>query len=256
MKLLNDDCINALKLLNEQNIKIDGVITSPPYNNSRSGATDAYNRKYGEYKDDITNEQYIQWQTNLFEEIEKILNKDGVILYNINYSSENTDTLWLLLANIINKTNMTIADQIIWKKRSAIPNNRSSNKLTRITENVFVFCRKSEIKTFKMNKNVVSLIEKTGQKNFENVFNFIDAPNNNQGEHTKLHKATYSVELCQQLIKMYFNEGKVILDPFMGSGTTGVACQIMNRDFIGIELDKSYYDISINRIAEVSNEMV
>jgi DNA modification methylase len=256
MKLIHGDCISEIKSLNTLNIKVDGVITSPPYNNSRSGASDSYNRKYGEYKDDITNQEYIDWQTNLFEHMEKILAPNGVILYNINYSSENTDTLWLLLANIINKTNMTIADQIIWKKRSAIPNNRSPNKLTRITENVFVFCRKSEIKTFYMNKKVVSTIEKTGQNNFENIFNFIDAPNNNQGEHTKVHKATYSVELCQSLIKMYFSEGKTILDPFMGSGTTGIACKTMNRNFIGIELDKTYFNISENRIKEILNEMV
>ena len=46
----------------------------------------------------------------------------------------------------------------------------------------------------------------------------------------------------------------VIIDPFMGSGTTGVACRYLNRKFIGIELDKEYYEIAYKRISEVYNE--
>lgn len=248
INLLHGDCIENIQKLNISNVKIDGVITSPPYNNSRSGASDMYNKKYGEYKDNISNEDYILWQTNLISNIGNLLNPNGVILYNINYSSENTDTIWLLLGNIIKNTDFTIADQIIWKKRNAIPNNRSHNKLTRITENVFVICRKNEIKSFNMNKNVVSVIEKTGQKNFENVYNFIEAPNNNQGEHTKVHKATYSIELCEQLMKMYFKQDNIILDPFMGSGTTGIACKNLGVNFIGIEKDENYFNISQERI--------
>lgn len=46
----------------------------------------------------------------------------------------------------------------------------------------------------------------------------------------------------------------IIIDPFMGSGTTGVACRQLNRKFIGIELDKEYYEIAYKRISEVYNE--
>ena len=49
-------------------------------------------------------------------------------------------------------------------------------------------------------------------------------------------------------------EDYTIIDPFMGSGTTGVACRQLNRKFIGIELDKEYFDIAYQRISEVNNE--
>ena len=51
-----------------------------------------------------------------------------------------------------------------------------------------------------------------------------------------------------ELIKTFSNEGDVVLDNCMGSGTTGVACKKLNRDFIGIEKDKEYFDIAVKRI--------
>lgn len=241
------DCIDVMKEMGQENITVDAVITSPPYNVSRKTG-DEYSTKYNEYQDTLTNEQYIEWQTALFNQIDKILNKDGVILYNINYGGENTDTLWLLLlANIINNTNFTVADQLIWKKKNAIPNNVSRNAITRICENVFVLCRKSEQKTFISNKKVISVSTK-GQNIYENVLNIIEAPNNNQGEHTKVHKATYSVELCEELLRRYVPKDKVVLDTFSGSGTTMLACGKNGYKGYGIELDSLYVDLSVDRL--------
>ena len=83
------------------------------------------------------------------------------------------ESFYHLLSEIQKETNFTIADQITWKKRIAVPNTASPNKLTRITEPIFVFVRKSEYKTFKTNKKVVSLSKNTNQRNYENVYNFI-----------------------------------------------------------------------------------
>ena len=55
----------------------------------------------------------------------------------------------------------------------------------------------------------------------------------------------------EYLIKTYTNEGETVLDFTMGSGTTGVACKNTNRKFIGVELDKNYFDIAVNRINEL-----
>ena len=62
------------------------------------------------------------------------------------------------------------------------------------------------------------------------------------------HPTQKPVALCEYLIRTYTNEGDTVLDNCMGSGTTGVACVNTNRNFIGIELDKEYFNIAKNRI--------
>ena len=64
------------------------------------------------------------------------------------------------------------------------------------------------------------------------------------------HPTQKPVELAEYLIKTYTNEGETVLDNCMGSGTTGVACKNLNRNFIGMELDKEYFEIAKKRIAE------
>ena len=244
--LIHGDCIEALQ--NKKITAFDAVITSPPYNISR-GWGDEYDRKYNEYSDNRTNEEYMQWQVELFVEMEKKLSPNGVVLYNINYGGENTDTMWILLGKIISETNFTIADQIIWKKKSAIPNNVSKNALTRICENIFVFVRKNEIDTFDTNKKVLS-ISKKKQKIYETFYNYIETKNNDQGKHTEVHKATFSVSLVERLLDMYVPKGKTVYDPFMGSGTTGVACKSLDRLFIGTEIDSLYFKLAEERISK------
>ena len=66
----------------------------------------------------------------------------------------------------------------------------------------------------------------------------------------KVHPTEKPVELMEYLIKTYTNEGETVLDFAMGSGTTGVACKNLNREFIGIELDEAYFNIAEKRIKE------
>ena len=69
----------------------------------------------------------------------------------------------------------------------------------------------------------------------------------------KLHPTQKPVALLEYLIKTYTNEGEIVLDNTMGSGSTGVACVNTNRKFIGIELDDKYFDVAKNRIEEARN---
>lgn len=64
----------------------------------------------------------------------------------------------------------------------------------------------------------------------------------------KLHPTEKPVELMKELITVHSKAGDVVLDPFMGSGTTGVACKSLNRDFIGMEIDEKYYNIAKDRL--------
>ena len=167
----------------------------------------------------------------------------------MSYSSENSSLIWLLIADIIRNTNFTTADCIVWKKNSAIPNNRSKNKLTRICEWVFVFCRKTEIETFYCNKKVVSTIEKTGQANFENLFNFIEASNNDGSN--DLNKATFSTDFARRLLLMYADKDFTVYDSFMGTGTTAEACIIEKMNYIGSEVSKAQCEYAEKRLQTI-----
>ena len=68
-----------------------------------------------------------------------------------------------------------------------------------------------------------------------------------------LHPTQKPVALCEYLIKTYTNEGDTVLDNCMGSGTTGVACQHLNREFIGIELNEQYFEMALHRIEREMN---
>ena len=72
--------------------------------------------------------------------------------------------------------------------------------------------------------------------------------------HNPPHPTEKPVALLEYLINTYSNEGELVLDNTMGSGSTGVACVNTNRKFIGIELDEKYYDISCKRIKDVISD--
>jgi DNA modification methylase len=67
---------------------------------------------------------------------------------------------------------------------------------------------------------------------------------------SKLHPTMKDIKIIKKLVALLSNEGDIVLDPFMGSGTTGVACKLLNRNFIGIELDENYFNIAKKRIEE------
>ena len=76
----------------------------------------------------------------------------------------------------------------------------------------------------------------------------------NASQKGKIHPTQKPVALFEYLIKTYTNEGETVLDNVMGSGTTGVACKNLNRNFIGIELDENYFEIAKKRILETNVE--
>lgn len=253
IKIFNENCFKTMNRISNANGGVDIILTSPPYNTARTCKTqrsiDNYENRYDIHLDNMTADEYIDWTENIFNSYDKILKPNGVVLYNISYGNENPDLMWLVIAEIIKRTNFMVADCIIWKKNSALPNNVSPNKLTRITEFVFVFCRKDEYKTYNSNKQVKSISNK-GQKFYENIFNFIEAKNNDGS--CKLNKATYSSELCEKLLKIYAKPNAVVYDSFMGTGTTAVACKRLGLHCIGSELSEAQCEFANNRLKEVS----
>jgi len=233
---------NLLTMSRIESRSIDLIITSPPYNIIRPNSTD---RGYDLYKDGMSNEEYIDWTLVMFKEFERCLIENGVVLYNMSYGTENTILMSLVVADIIRKSDFTLADIIVWKKKSATPNNVSHNKTTRIVEYIYVFCRKDEFHTFNCNKKKLKERE-SGQAIYENVYNFIAAPNNDGS--TDLNKATYSTKLVRTLLNMYAKPNSLVYDPFMGTGTTAVACIIDGHNYIGSEISDKQCEYAQKRI--------
>jgi len=251
-KIHNEDCIKTMLKIEQKSV--NAIITSPPYNTSRKGSSlnnASANIRYDDFNDCKSDNEYIDWTINIFNHYDLILKKNGVILYNISYSSENTYLMWLVISKIITDTNFIIADCIVWKKPTTSPNSCSSNKLTRICEYVFVICRKDEINTFQCNKEVSSE-RKTGQLAYKNYFNFIEAKNNDGSN--EIHKATFSSELVRKLLRLYVKKKELVYDNFMGTGTTAVACILEDINYIGSEISKNYCEIANKRIQVLTNQ--
>lgn len=255
IKLYNEDCMKTMENMPDGHIDI--ILTSPFYNtNKKAGKNRTLKNttvKEGQYDyvrydvhvDNMTDDEYADYTANLFNTFDRVLKKNGCVLYNLSYGAENTECMFKAINAIITKTGFTIADCIIWKKKTAMPNSCSPNKLTRLTEFVFVICRKDELKTFHSNKRVTS-VRPTGQKAYENIFNVIEARNNDGT--CPYNKATYSSELCEKLLNIYCPEGGVVYDPFIGSGTTAVACKRMGLSCYGSEISANQIQFSRDRL--------
>jgi DNA modification methylase len=207
-KLYNSDCIELIKMMPD--LFIDKVITSPPYN---------INRRYNNYIDNVERNEFIDFQVNLFNNLERVIKPNGLILYNFSYGSKDPLLPFSLIENINNKTNFTITDTIVWKKINSMP--LSNNRLSRICEHIYIFSKKSDINSYTINKA---------------SNNFIEAANND-GIDTPFNNSTFSTELVLKLLKIYSSPGELIYDPFMGIGTTIRAALIYDCNFIGSELD-------------------
>ena len=114
--------------------------------------------------------------------------------------------------------------------------------LSRICELIYIIIKKDSLHTFLTNKEVSKINEKTGQKFYKNYTNLIEAKNNDRFKSNL--KASFSSELVEKLIHIYFPENSLIYDPFMGIGTTAKGCINKKCNYIGSELSKEFYEDS------------
>ena len=225
---------------------VDLVITSPPYHTEtkrKGGASDI--GKYDVYKDLKTEGEYIDWTIEIFKGYDKIIKENRVVIYNFSYSVENPTLPYKLVSKVVENTNWELADTIFWKKPNSIPHPASYNRLNRVFEFVWIFARKSEIKTFKMFKNIVK-ISKTGQKYYEVIDNFIEAKNNDGPN--DLNKATFSTDLVTKLIDIYGTAGDLIYDSFCGIGTTVLGAIEKDCNFLGSEISFKQCELAREKI--------
>lgn len=96
MKLLNnifnEDCFQTINRIKERGGKVDVILTSPPYNTGRNRTSEKqrenYDARYDVHMDNKTNDEYAQWTIDLFNEFDQVLKENGVVLYNISYSTD------------------------------------------------------------------------------------------------------------------------------------------------------------------------
>lgn len=249
-KIYNEDCLETMSKLEKQSVNV--ILTSPPYNmTKRKGGYADKQPRYDVYNDWKNQDEYIDWSINIFNSFDKILKHNGVIIYNFSYSIENPSLPYLLISKIIEKTNFTVADTIVWKKSNAIPHPASYNRLNRIFEFVFVLCRKNELLTFQSNKKVVKTSTK-GQNYYEVIDNFIIAKNNDGSN--SLNKATYSTELCDSLLNIYARDNDIVYDPFIGTGTTAISCIKRGLNYIGSEISEKQVEYANNWINKINGK--
>ena len=254
------DCLDVTSSMDEN--FVDLVITSPPYGTCRSETFSKessqkrkYNMRYDEFVEDRNPEEYCQWSVDVFNAIDLVLKKNRIVLYNFGLGNdghtEYTSYDWFnTVKSVIDGTPFTVADVLVWKKRSALPNNTSPNKSTRICEPVIVFCRKDELMSFPSNKKIVNQFA-TGQNLYSPFYNIFEARNNDGS--CELNKATFSTQFVDRLIDLYVPDeqrnGWTVLDPFSGTGTTGISAIAHGMRYVGIELSKAQCEYAVSRLS-------
>lgn len=220
VKLYNDDCLKVLKEIKDNSI--DLIVTDPPYpvisggkpkeKGQPGGMLSKNDGKIFEHND-IKPEDW-------FPELYRIL-KDGSHCYVM------TNTLNLEKYLTLARTSgFQLHNLLIWEKNNVTPNRWYMKNCEYV-----LFLRKGKAKA----------INNLGSKTVHQVDNIIG---------NKEHPTEKPVDLMKLYIENSSNEGDLVLDPFMGAGSTGVAATETNRKFIGIELDKKYFDIAKKRIKD------
>lgn len=227
------DCLDLMNQMDEKSVQL--ILTSPPYNASIRKD----NHKYpgGNYNDALSDPEYIEWSVKIFEGYQRILKDTGVVAYNMSYTTFSPSLPYLVIAEILKRTDFVLVDTLAWKKRNAVPLSGHPNRLTRICEFVYIFVKKDHAEDFDCNK-IVSSISKTGQKYFRTYYNFIEAKNNDGS--VDIHKATYSSDFAKYFIDLYSFKDSLVLDNFMGTGTTAVGCIDLDRNWIGMDMCEEY----------------
>ena len=150
----------------------------------------------------------------------------------------------------------------VWQKCHVTGHLNAKKMPMKNHEDILVFCRKQPtynpqglIPYNKMVKSskTANCYGKSGTLTFQENTNYPRSIQQFKRDGKIIHPTQKPVALMEYLIKTYTNEGETVLDFAMGSGTTGVACKNLNRDFIGIEKDEKYFEIAEKRISEAGN---
>lgn len=214
---------------------IDLILTDPPYNigqfaeergNNLSSLRE--NNFISANWDNKENEEWQQLMNSFFREAGRVIKNGGsMVIF--------TSVLKLdMIIQLGQKHGFYYKTVGVWHKSNPLPRNMNLH-FVNSTEFWIYFTYNSKTGTFNNHGEVIHDFIETG------------ITPRREKEHGT-HPTQKPLELMEHFIKLLSNEGDIILDPFMGTGVTGVACKRLNRNFIGIEIDKNYFDIACERV--------
>ena len=216
------DCLEGLKKVDDKSI--DLIITSPPYNLGNSHHTGFV--KHKSYDDNMDEGSYQEWQVQVLNECFRVLKKNGSMIYNHKNRIKNGIQIspyqWIL------KSNFLIKQEIVWVNRSQ---NFDPIRFYPFTERLYWLVKNK--KTTLQNK-----IKHT------DVFDWKEwPPVGIKGEHTR----AFPEKMVEDIL-LVFSKAKIVLDPFMGSGTTALVCKREKRNFIGFEISEKFFKLSKKKL--------
>jgi site-specific DNA-methyltransferase (adenine-specific) len=227
------DCLTAMKKMPDNSI--DLVVTSPPYNlknstgngmkactTSGKWANAALQNGYSHYDDNMPHDKYVKWQRNCLTEMFRLIKEDGAIFYNHKWRVQ--DGLLQDRQDILD--GFPVRQIIIWHRKGGI--NFNPGYFLPTYEVIYLIA--------KPNFRLVPKANAVGD-----VWEFTQEMKNG-------HPAPFPIGLIDRIISSTYAE--IILDPFMGSGTTAVVAKSLKRNYIGIELSPDYCKMAEERIAQ------
>ncbi len=243
IELLSGDCLDLMATI--ESGSIDCAVTSPPYNMNlriRNGKhcsrqiVKEISTKYENFPDNLPMQDYYDFNKKVIAEL---LRTCGTVFYNVQFLTGNKSALYRLIGDY----HENMKEFIVWDKVNAEPaigggvlNSRWEAVLV-LQSKEKAISRKFEHANFGRGELQNLLQIKRGKKI------------------TGTHGAVFPLELAEMLVRSFAPITGTILDPFMGTGTTGIACLNTGRGFIGIEKDKCYFDIGVKRINERIKEI-
>lgn len=233
-KIICGDCLEVMNGIPDE--CVDLVVTSPPYNNWRNRRVqkkrEAYWKRtniiYGNFNDKMSDIDYATWQIKVINECVRVLKPTGTICYNHKDRIYNFEVLsplqWIL------KTNAVFRQRVTWDRGGMQA--RNPVRFYRVEEDIYILGKQR--KGFKWNKEFAK---------------YLSIWRVNPTLRTQ-HPATFPKELVARCIKAFTNDSDIILDPFLGSGTTAKACKDLKRQCVGIEINPEYCNIAKKRLTQ------
>ena len=268
-KILLGDCKELLKTIPSG--KVDLVVTSPPYADNRKST-------YG----GVPIKEYVKWYLPISLELKRVLSPTGSFVLNIKERAVNGERQTYVIELILEmkKQGWLWTEEYIWHKKNCYPG-KWTNRFRDAWERCLQFNKQKKFKMFQEEAKVpmgswkdkrlsrlsqtdkVRDVSKVGSGFGKNVSNWLGRdfayPTNVLHLATECsnrnHSATFPIALPTWFIKLFTEEGDIVLDPFMGVGTTALACINLNRRYVGIELKKEYYELAIQATNEAKGIM-